>query len=144
MPLVLRPQRFFFQGSFFTAPFNLHYFRPYFYNPHLPPDFFSLCCHFRLLRLHFLKLAHTGQNKCLSVTLSTFPEQGHKSAHKRSQVNCPLPHADRICAILKKDTAFLRCPYSTSITLSFSVPTTPAFLSLPCHRQALKSVQTLQ
>ena len=72
-------------------PFNLHYFRPYFYSPHLPPEFFSVCCHFRLLRLHFLKLAHTGQNKCLSVTLSTFPEQGHKSAHARSQGgNSPL------------------------------------------------------
>lgn len=39
---------------------------------------------FRLLRLHFLKLAQTGQNGCWSVTLSTFPEQGHKSAHERS------------------------------------------------------------
>lgn len=44
----------------------------------------------------------------------------------------------------KKTPHFLRCPLSSSITLSYSARTTPAFLTLPCHMQALKSVRTLQ
>ena len=42
-------------------------------------------CHSRMFQLCFSKSAHTGQNKCWSVTLSTFVKQGHKSAHGRSQ-----------------------------------------------------------
>ena len=66
------------------TPLTCTIFDPSFTALIYPQIFVSLRCHFRLLRLCFLKLAQTGQKGCLSVTLSTFPEQGHKSAHGRS------------------------------------------------------------
>ena len=53
------------------------------FSPDIRLTGFHAIFHLGLFQLDFFKSAQTGPNRCQSVTLSTFSEQGHKSAHER-------------------------------------------------------------